>query len=272
MSRSWTTLGALVAAFVMQVMLAPHLAFFGVVPNLLLLVIVTLAFVEGPSAGAIAGFVGGLLLDLIGTGPIGAWALVLSVTGYTAGMLQENLFAEGWLAPFTVAVIAGLQAPLQGTGTAIDAVLSAKRSRLSRISLMRGPSPSVEIPWMRSITAWLRARAASWLPCQSSSLARQLSGGSACTARRTLPSGSWARNCSCALTAESNEACAACCCPRRISRPAMRDHVKLSCAPRDAGTRLSRSSATAERSMARVSPKRPCSYSAVASCPLPRIQ
>ncbi len=110
MSRSWTTLGALVAAFVMQVMLAPHLAFFGVVPNLLLLVIVTLAFVEGPSAGAIAGFVGGLLLDLIGTGPIGAWALVLAVTGYTAGMLQENLFAEGWLAPFTVAVIAGLVA------------------------------------------------------------------------------------------------------------------------------------------------------------------
>lgn len=108
MKRWWTTVGALAAAFVLQVMLAPHLAVFGVVPNLLLLVVMTLAFVEGPSAGAVAGFVAGLLLDLLGTAPVGAWALVLTMTGYTSGMLQENLFAEGWLAPATIAVIAGL--------------------------------------------------------------------------------------------------------------------------------------------------------------------
>lgn len=98
------------AAFVLQVMFAPHMAILGVVPSLPLLVVITLAFVEGPSAGAIAGFVAGLLLDLLGTAPVGAWALVLTVTGYTTGMLQENLFAEGWLAPVTVAVIAGLVA------------------------------------------------------------------------------------------------------------------------------------------------------------------
>ncbi|MBF4509542.1 MAG: rod shape-determining protein MreD [Aeromicrobium sp.] len=110
MRRTWTTVGALVGAFVLQVMLAPHLAVFGVVPNLLLLVVITLAFVEGPSAGAVAGFGAGLLLDLLGNDPVGAWALVLSITGYTTGMLQENLFAEGWLAPVTVAIIAGLVA------------------------------------------------------------------------------------------------------------------------------------------------------------------
>ena len=110
MNRWWTTVGALLAAFVLQVMFAPHLAIFGVVPSLPLLVVITLAFVEGPSAGAVAGFVAGLMLDLLGTAPMGAWALVLSVTGYTSGMLQENLFAEGWLAPVTVAVIAGLVA------------------------------------------------------------------------------------------------------------------------------------------------------------------
>lgn len=91
-------------------MLAPHLSIGGAIPNVPLLVVVTLSFVEGPSAGAIAGFVAGLLLDLLSTGPVGAWALVLSVTGYTAGMLSENLFAEGWLAPVTVAIIAGLLA------------------------------------------------------------------------------------------------------------------------------------------------------------------
>lgn len=110
MKRWWTTVGALAGALVLQVMLAPHLAIGGVIPNFPLLVVVTLSFVEGPSAGAVAGFIAGLLLDLLSTGPVGAWALVLSVTGYTAGMLSENLFAEGWLAPVTVAIIAGLLA------------------------------------------------------------------------------------------------------------------------------------------------------------------
>ncbi|MBN2848121.1 MAG: rod shape-determining protein MreD [Coriobacteriia bacterium] len=110
MKRWWTTVGALAAAFVLQVMLAPHLAVFGVVPNLFLLVVITLSFVEGPVAGAVAGFAAGLLFDLLGAEPVGAWALVLTVTGYVGGMLQENLFAEGWLAPVMVAVIAGLVA------------------------------------------------------------------------------------------------------------------------------------------------------------------
>ena len=110
MSRAWTTTGALAAALVLQIAFAPHMAIFGVSPSIPLLVVITLALVEGPSAGAIAGFVAGLVLDLIGTGPVGAWALVLSVTGYLSGMLQENLFAEGWLAPVTVAILAGLLA------------------------------------------------------------------------------------------------------------------------------------------------------------------
>lgn len=108
MNRWWMTVAALAGALVLQVMLAPHLAVFGVVPDLLLLVVITLAFVEGPSAGAAGGFAAGFLGDLLGTGPIGAWALVLAVAGYAAGLLAENLFAEGWLAPATVAIITGL--------------------------------------------------------------------------------------------------------------------------------------------------------------------
>lgn len=112
MKRWWTAVGALAAALVLQVALAPHMAIGSIIPNFLVLVVITLAFVEGPSSGAIAGFVAGLILDLLSTSPVGAWALVLSATGYAAGMLQENLFAEGWLAPVTVAVVAALIADL----------------------------------------------------------------------------------------------------------------------------------------------------------------
>lgn len=103
-------MGALLGALVLQVMIAPHVAIFGVTPNLLLLVVITLAFVEGSSAGATVGFIAGLLMDLLSTGPIGAWALVMTVVGYLSGSLRRNLFAEGWLAPVTVGVITALVA------------------------------------------------------------------------------------------------------------------------------------------------------------------
>ena len=103
-------MGALLGALVLQVMIAPHVAIFGVTPNLLLLVVITLAFVEGSSAGATVGFIAGLLMDLLSTGPIGAWALVMSVVGYLSGSLRRNLFAEGWLAPVTVGIITALVA------------------------------------------------------------------------------------------------------------------------------------------------------------------
>lgn len=112
MTRWWTFAGALLGAFLLQVMIAPHIAVFGVMPNLLLLVVITLAFVQGSTEGAIAGFIAGLLSDLLSTGPIGAWALVLSVTGYLTGSLKQNMFAEGWLAPVTVAIVAAFVADL----------------------------------------------------------------------------------------------------------------------------------------------------------------
>ncbi len=112
MRRFWITAGAILAALIAQVMLAPHLALFGAVPSFPVLVVITLAIVEGPQAGAVSGFAAGLMLDLLGTSPVGAWALVLVIVGYLAGLLQENLFAEGWLMPFTVAIVAGVLAEL----------------------------------------------------------------------------------------------------------------------------------------------------------------
>lgn len=110
MNRWLPTLGTLVVAVLLQVAVAPHVAIGGVVPNLLLLVVLTFALIEGRNAGAIAGFSAGLLFDLLGTGPVGVAALVFAVTGYFAGSLSENMFAEGWLLPATVVFVAGFVA------------------------------------------------------------------------------------------------------------------------------------------------------------------
>ena len=112
MNRVLPTIAAIFAAALLQVGLAPYIAIAGVVPNILQLVVVTLALVEGPAAGAAAGFAAGLAFDLLGAGPVGPMVLVLTVIGYGAGLLHENMFAEGWLLPLTVLAIASLASAL----------------------------------------------------------------------------------------------------------------------------------------------------------------
>lgn len=112
MRRALPTLAVLALGFVLQVAVAPYLAIGDIVPNFLLLVVVTLALVEGAGWGAATGFVAGLMFDLIGTGPVGPMALVLSVVGYATGALQANMFAEGWLLPLTVLGAASLTVEL----------------------------------------------------------------------------------------------------------------------------------------------------------------
>jgi rod shape-determining protein MreD len=135
-NKVWPTVGALVLATILQVALAPHMAVFNVVPNLLLLVVVTLAFVEGPVAGCVSGFVAGVVLDMLGSTVIGPWALVLTVVGYLAGMLTANLFAEGWLLPVTVVFVASLFAEMSyGIVLAVLGVGGPFFSALVRIML-----------------------------------------------------------------------------------------------------------------------------------------
>jgi len=108
MNRWFSASMALLAGIVLQVALAPHMAVFGVVPNFVFLVVVTVALTQGPVAGGVSGLVGGLVFDLLGSGLVGPFGLVLAVVGYAAGMLSANLFAEGWRLPVTVVAVAGL--------------------------------------------------------------------------------------------------------------------------------------------------------------------
>jgi len=112
MNRVLPTVAAIAAAALLQAGLAPYVAIGGVVPDFLLLVVVTLALVEGPAAGASAGFAAGLIFELLGSGPVGPMVLVLTVTGYMAGLLHENMFAEGWLLPLTVLAVASIGSTL----------------------------------------------------------------------------------------------------------------------------------------------------------------
>ncbi|MCL2819101.1 MAG: rod shape-determining protein MreD [Actinomycetia bacterium] len=97
---------AFIIAVILQVTIAPYIAIGGVSPNFLMITVIVMALVEGPNTGTVLGFVAGLLFDLLGAGPVGPMALVLSIAGYIAGLVHENLFAEGWLLPVGIIALA----------------------------------------------------------------------------------------------------------------------------------------------------------------------
>jgi rod shape-determining protein MreD len=79
-------------------------------PNILLIVVVTMAFVTGSNEGAAVGFAAGLAYDLIGTSAVGPMVLTFTLVGFAAGLLQEHIFAAGWILPVTVLAGASLLA------------------------------------------------------------------------------------------------------------------------------------------------------------------
>lgn len=88
---AFATVLVLLAALV-QVTFLSRLGLPGATPDLVLVVVVALAFVRGPTAGAGIGFGAGLLVDLVppADGPLGLTALLLSGAGYLAGRLAAG--------------------------------------------------------------------------------------------------------------------------------------------------------------------------------------
>ncbi|MCJ7745747.1 MAG: rod shape-determining protein MreD, partial [Actinobacteria bacterium] len=57
--------GAVLLAFILQVAVMPQFKLFGVQPDLILVVAVVVAVQEGPVEGAIVGFCGGMMMDIV---------------------------------------------------------------------------------------------------------------------------------------------------------------------------------------------------------------
>lgn len=96
---------AVTVALVLQVTVFPHVAWQGVVPNLVLLVVVGAALVRGAQFAMVLGFVAGVLLDLAPPADhvAGRWALALLVVGYVAGRVAPDVRATAGAVVATVA-------------------------------------------------------------------------------------------------------------------------------------------------------------------------
>jgi rod shape-determining protein MreD len=74
-------------------------------PDLVALVTIVLAYLEGPSSGALAGFAGGMAEDFLLNLPKGITALSLTLVGYAVGTARQYVVTPSPLIP--VVVVAG---------------------------------------------------------------------------------------------------------------------------------------------------------------------
>jgi rod shape-determining protein MreD len=97
-------------AAVLQVTVVNRLPLPGAGPDLVLLVVIGLAVVVGPTAGASIGFGAGLLVDLMPptATEVGRWALVFCIIGYIAGQIQVDAKRSALIVLGTVAGLAAL--------------------------------------------------------------------------------------------------------------------------------------------------------------------
>lgn len=109
MTRRWVPFAAVALAVVIQLAWAPRWGLWGARPDVVTVVAVSLALLDGPQTGAVAGFAGGLVLDLFSLGPVGVGALARTVACFLAGLVERNIFGRRVLMPMlAVAVGAGV--------------------------------------------------------------------------------------------------------------------------------------------------------------------
>ncbi len=94
-----------VTALLLQSTIFADLRLAGVRPELLYMVTILIAFLEGPNEGAVVGFSAGLAQDFMLNQPKGITALTLTLLGYTIGMLRQFIVSPSPLLPtFLVAL------------------------------------------------------------------------------------------------------------------------------------------------------------------------
>ena len=93
---------AVFVAAMLQIVIVSSLQVGGGAPDLLLLVVVCLGLLRGSVPGALFGFLGGLLVDVVTLGTLGITSLVLTLAGFWSGRYAETT-GRGRLAPVIAA-------------------------------------------------------------------------------------------------------------------------------------------------------------------------
>jgi rod shape-determining protein MreD len=98
-NRELFLLVVVVLAFVLQLSVMPQFKLLGVEPDLILVVAIVVAVQDGPVAGAVVGFFGGILQDIASPQVMGVGALAKTLAAFLAGVLKDFFMTYSILLP-----------------------------------------------------------------------------------------------------------------------------------------------------------------------------
>ena len=101
----------LIASVLLEAIFVGHMSIFGVTPYLMLPIITSYSILRGDTEGAIVGFTGGLLQDIVLGQALGLFAMLGLLVGYFAGKPFRDFFRESYLLPM---LITGVIATIYG--------------------------------------------------------------------------------------------------------------------------------------------------------------
>ncbi len=87
------------AGFICQAALVPFLSVGPVKPDLILIIVASFGFLDGPSPGAVGGFFGGLLLDLLSVRGLGMEAAIKTTVGFFSGRVERTILGNSPVMP-----------------------------------------------------------------------------------------------------------------------------------------------------------------------------
>ena len=103
MRRALSLTALILTALLLQSTVFADVRLLGARPELVFLVTIALAILDGPSSGAVAGFSGGLAQDFLLNQPKGITALTLTLVGYAIGLLRQYIVSPSPVLPVVLA-------------------------------------------------------------------------------------------------------------------------------------------------------------------------
>ena len=99
MRRTILLVVVVVTALLLQTTVFADIRLLGARPELMYLLTIVFAVLEGPTSGAATGFAGGMAQDFLLNQPKGITALTLTLLGYAIGMLRQYIVSPSPVLP-----------------------------------------------------------------------------------------------------------------------------------------------------------------------------
>lgn len=96
----------IIICFVLQSSLYQFFSLARVMPNLLLILVVSNAYMRGRMTGMLVGFFSGLLIDILFGNVIGLYAMLLLLIGYVVGFANKIYSKDDFTLPFVFIALA----------------------------------------------------------------------------------------------------------------------------------------------------------------------